>query len=72
MTFLPSPVLKKGQKRQFCQPGHWPFTVFEGGMYLLMGVRAMNCLEITCPLKHSCKNYMDTVGLIRVLYVCLV
>lgn len=38
-------------------------TVLEGGRYLLMGVRAMNHLEITC------KKDVDTVGFLRVLYV---
>lgn len=52
MTFLPSPMLEKGQNGQFCRPGHWLFAVFEGSMYFLMGVRPMDLLEISCPLKH--------------------
>lgn len=38
-------------------------TVLEGGRYLLVGVRAMNRLEITC------KKDMGTVGFLRALYV---
>lgn len=68
MTFLPSPMLEKRQNGQFCRAGHWLFVVFEGSMYFLMGVRALD-LEISCPLRHICKKYMDTVGFIRVLYV---
>lgn len=69
MTFLPRPALEKGHKGQFCQPGHWLFTVSEGSMYFLMRVRVMDHLEITCPLKHICQKYMDTVGFIRVFNV---